>query len=195
MSKATPVWALGGRPKYQMSGVEVIIGNLGDRSQGGSTRHAHPIVVAQRLRGAQNGVAGALLRVVPGTRLGRSVSLQEAADARPGTWPQKLQVDARVTVLALWVGSKGGIFCCLLLLGTPATSASEGGSAVFAKPEGQRRTAEPATVVTGPLRQADSPRPGAAEERPAPASAARTETHTLLNPPPHVAPATAQTSR
>lgn len=54
MSKATPVWALGGRPKYQMRGVEVI-GNLGDRSQGGSTRHAHPIVVAQRLRGAQNG--------------------------------------------------------------------------------------------------------------------------------------------
>lgn len=166
-----------------MSGAEVIC-NLGDRSQEGSACHAHPIVVAQRLRGAQNGVAGALLRTVPGTGLGGSVALQEAADAGPGTWPKKLQVDAKVTLLAFWVGSKGWIYCCLLLLGTPATSAREGGPAVFAKPEGQRRTAEPATVVAGPLRAADRPRPGAAEERPTPAAAARTEMHTLLNPPP-----------
>lgn len=167
MSKAPPVWALGGKPKYQMRGVEVIC-NVGDRNQGGSTRHAHPIVVAQRLRGAQNGVAGALLRTVPGTGLGGSVSPQEAADAGPGTWPKKLQVDPRITVLALWVGSNGWIFCCLLPLRTPATSASEGGSAVFAKPEGSgERLSQPlwsrapsaGPTVPGPGRPRSAPPP------------------------------------
>ena len=130
--------------------MEVICDLDGRLEPGGSTRDADPIVVAQRLRDAQNRAAPR-----PQGPAERASSPDEAAGGTAGTWPTQLQVDARVAVLALRVSLKGGAVGSLLRLETAAASASRGVSCAFAKPEGQQRAAAPATVVAWPLRGAD----------------------------------------
>lgn len=142
-----------------MRGVEVIC-NLGGWSRGGSNRDADPIVVAQRLRGAQNRAAGSSeprCAAPPSDPAGPAAPLEEAAGGAPGTCPVQLQVDVGVAVLLSLGGSAGPVF----LLSAPRDSShllewrQLGDSA---KPKGQRRVAEPAMVVADPLRPADGSR-------------------------------------
>lgn len=100
---------------------------------------------------------------------------------------------------------QGRTVCSLPLPGTPAAPPKTGSTGAKAKE--WWLAAEPVAVVAGPLsgstragawggQGALRPRPNAhPNPHPYPAASAWTQTHTLLNPPPPVAPATAQTSR
>lgn len=141
--------ALGGRSERQTRGVEVIR-DLGGRSRRGSICNADHTVVAQRLQGAQN-LPGFSPREQdgPASSPGRGCRSRfwDTAHAAPGRRGGRASSPLG--------GLRGPDLGSLLLFGTPATSASRGGSGAFARHEGQLRATESATVVAGPLRRAD----------------------------------------